>query len=419
MVGACDFRCIEQRGFSEGAGRVTIGMRKSLQETVDSDSLAVTKKEVREFQNVTKKLMRKNCVLSIIAALAAGFAVTSANAAAITPGDLVIYRVGDGSSALGTTATAVFLDEYTPLGSLVQSIVSPTTGVAAMTAGGNATTEGIISRSQDGNSLVFGGYRANVAAANPGAAAPGTVNRVIGTLNASGTLNTSIAVTDANGAMRSATTVDGSTYYISGASNVRYVGTPSGASTSTVIDARNSRQVNLSGNTVFAANGSTAITGKVQHYGTLPTGLTAATPVVSLATTDAVNGFALFDLNAGVAGDDTLYALSTVENLLRKYTFDGISWTASGSVAANSALNLAGYASGSTVNLYLTSSSTLFNFADASGYNAAINPGSFTTLATASANTGFRGIGLLVPEPTSLCLVAIGAGVALIRRRKV
>jgi hypothetical protein len=289
-----------------------------------------------------------------------------------------------------------------------------------MTATGNSTTEGIISRSQDGNSLVFGGYRANTGTAGIAAAAPATINRVVGTLNLSGTLSTAVAVTDANGAMRSATTVDGSTYYVSGASNVRYVGTPSGASTSTVVDARNSRQVNLSGNTLYAANGSTAVTGKVQHYGTLPTGLTVATPVVTLATADAVNGFALFDLDAGVAGDDTLYALSTVENLLRKYTFDGVNWTASGSIAASSALNLAGYVSGGTVNLYLTSSSTLFSFADASGYNANINAGSFTTLATAGANTAYRGIGLFtaVPEPTTLCLIMVGAGAALLRRRK-
>src|SRR5262245_35223006 len=62
--------------------------------------------------------------------------------AAITPGDLVIYRVGDGSAALGTTATAVFLDEYTTAGSLVQSIAMPTSGAGMFSAVGNATTEG-------------------------------------------------------------------------------------------------------------------------------------------------------------------------------------------------------------------------------------------------------------------------------------
>lgn len=388
---------------------------------VDTPSQGAKTIQVRAIKTEAKQLMKKYLIQTLLTLVAVGMAVTDSNAAAITAGNLVIYRVGDGTAALGTTATAVFLDEFTPVGSLVQSIASPTTGVSAMTATGNSSTEGVISRSQDGNSLVFGGYRANTGTAALAGATPATVNRVVGTLNLSGTVNTAVAVTDANGAMRSATTVDGTTYYVSGASNVRYVGTPSGASTSTVIDARNSRQVNLSGNTLFAANGSTAVTGKVQHYGTLPTGLTAATPVATLALADAVNGFALFDLNAGVAGDDTLYALSTVENLLRKYTFDGVNWIASGSVSANSALNLAGYASGSTVNLFLTTGTTLSSFSDASGYNANINAGTFTTLATAGANTAFRGVGLfpsVVPEPTSLALVGLGAGVAMLRRRK-
>src|SRR4051812_14807257 len=79
---------------------------------------------------------------------------SSTNAAPITPGDLVIYRVGDGAIALSTSATAVFLDEYTTSGSLVQSIPLGN-GVSAV---GNASTEGIISRSQDQSTLVFTAY---------------------------------------------------------------------------------------------------------------------------------------------------------------------------------------------------------------------------------------------------------------------
>ena len=46
--------------------------------------------------------------------------------AAFTPGNIVIYRVGDGTSSLVNTGNAVFLDEYTPSGTLVQSIALPT-----------------------------------------------------------------------------------------------------------------------------------------------------------------------------------------------------------------------------------------------------------------------------------------------------
>src|SRR5436190_14750865 len=45
---------------------------------------------------------------------------------AFTAGNLVVYRVGDGSASLNANAAAVFLDEYTASGALVQSIAMPT-----------------------------------------------------------------------------------------------------------------------------------------------------------------------------------------------------------------------------------------------------------------------------------------------------
>jgi hypothetical protein len=378
----------------------------------------------------TQKLQSTRCVsLSskpFFAVLLLGLIAGAAQAAPITPGNLVIYRVGDGTAALGTTATAIFLDEYTPGGTLVQSIPLPTSGGTAFTAVGNASTEGIISRSQDGTSLIFTGYQKAAGGTSPAADAYTVTPREIGTLTASGTFSipTTLindnALTTAN-TIRSATSVDGlSAFWVSTSSRVSYLGAPSPSGAGTVqIDARNSRQVNLSGNTLFAANGSTAITGKVQTYGTLPTGATAPTPVVTLTTADAVNGFALFDLD-GVAGDDTLYALSTVANQLLKYSLVGGSWVASGSISASGASNLAGYSSGSTVNLFLTTASTLYSEVDASGYNSSIT-GSPTSLATAGVNTAFRGVGMfpvVVPEPSVLSLGLVGAGLLALRRRR-
>lgn len=342
------------------------------------------------------------------------------HAATITPGNLVIYRVGSGgATTLGTGAAAVFLDEYTTSGTLVQSIPVPATGAGAMTAVGNATTEGIVSRSQDGTSLVFTGYRADVGTAALGATLPAAVNRVISTLSTSGVVDTSIGLTDATGVIRSAATTDGSVYYAGTAGSVRYVATPSGSATSTVIDARNSRQVVLSGGVVYASNGSTAITGKVQTYGTLPTGTTVANPIVSLATGDAVNGFVLFDLNDAIAGDDTLYALSTVANTILKYSFDGTTWTANGSVPAAGAANLTGLVSGGTVNLYLTTPTLLLPYTDSTGFNGALTGTVGTSIATAATNTGFRGLGVFpVPEPSITLLGLLGLGMLFRRNRR-
>lgn len=351
--------------------------------------------------------------LAIVAwAAAAGAAL----AGPITPGNLVVYRVGDGSAALGTTATAVFLDEYTTAGSLVQSIPLATSGGAALTAVGNATTEGIISPSQDGTMLVFTGYRRDVGLSNPGSATPATVNRVIGTITLAGTPDTSIGLTDPTGTIRSATTVDGSNYYISASGNfLRYVGTPGPAATSVQIDGRNSRQVNLYNNVLWASNGSTAITAKVQSYGVLPTTATAATPQINLTTADAVNGFIGLDLDPGVAGIDTIYLNSQVESRLRKYTFDGTNWIASGFISSSSG-NVTAQVVGNTVNVYITTNGALQTIADTSGYGGTL-AGTLTTLATAGTNTAFRGISFLLPEPTTLTLLIAGSLVLARRRR--
>lgn len=355
----------------------------------------------------------------ILVCAAAHLLVVAVYAAPITPGNLVIYRVGDGIAALGTTAAAVFLDEYTPLGGFVQSIPLPSSGASALTAVGNATTEGIMSFSQNGSTVIFTGYRKDVGGTNPSSDAPATTPRVIGTLNPStGLFDTSIALTDSTLVIRSATSTDGASLFYAGTSaGVRYVGSPGPAATSVLIDTRNSRQVLLDGNVLFASNGSTGTTNKVQHYGTLPIGTTTPTAVVTLATTDAVNGFALFDLSASVAGADTLYALSTVESRLRKYTYDGTSWTASGFISSTAA-DLNGIASGGTVSLFLTSGSTLFGLTDSSGYGGTLG-GSPTTLALAGGSTAFRGIIPTIPEPGAFAMLGLGlAGLAFWRRRR-
>ena len=136
---------------------------------------------------------------------------------AVTPGDLVVYRVGDGTAALSSAATAVFLDEYTPAGALVQSISVPSTGGAGeLTATGNSTTEGFLSRSADGQSLVIPGYQAAAGATSPAAATSAVDPREVATLSTSGAV--SIAATTSAfsaGNIRSAV-MDGSNIWMDG-----------------------------------------------------------------------------------------------------------------------------------------------------------------------------------------------------------
>ena len=127
-----------------------------------------------------------------------------------TPGDLVVYRVNSTTNA----ATAVFLDEYTPSGTLVQSIPISSTGSTALTASGTAGSEGQLTLSPDGSTLALTGY--NVAA---GGTTQGTDNGTVALVGVSGTATyyvlPSAQVVNSNN-IRSAV-VDGNNLYVTGA----------------------------------------------------------------------------------------------------------------------------------------------------------------------------------------------------------
>src|SRR5262249_31589783 len=162
----------------------------------------------------------------------------TAVAGPFTPGDLVIYRVGDGTGSLVNTGNAVFLDEYTPTGTLVQSIGMPTTAGGnqhQLIASGTATSEGLLTLSSDGRYLMLTGYARDLGGSGSVVTtASATVNRTVGRVDASGTVDTSTALTDfADGSNpRSVVSTNGTDIWLGGAAGgVRY--TTLGSTTST------------------------------------------------------------------------------------------------------------------------------------------------------------------------------------------
>src|SRR5262245_51726775 len=66
------------------------------------------------------------------------------------PGNLIVERIGDGSSALSSAAAAVFLEERAQNGALLQTISIPgaASGLnAALTVAGSAAADGHLNRS--------------------------------------------------------------------------------------------------------------------------------------------------------------------------------------------------------------------------------------------------------------------------------
>src|SRR5437016_14355127 len=116
----------------------------------------------------------------LFALLVLACAVSRGFAGAFSAGDLVVVRVGTGSAALSSSATAAFLDEFTTLGGSVQTIALPTSGSGAnqiFTLSGSATSEGFLTLSANAQYLTVGGYNNPVGTAT---ITSGIGNRVVG-----------------------------------------------------------------------------------------------------------------------------------------------------------------------------------------------------------------------------------------------
>jgi hypothetical protein len=372
--------------------------------------------------------MIKRVLLLAIAALGG---VATIFAAPFTPGNLVIYRIGDGGAGLSTAATAVFLDEYTPAGALVQSIPMPTAVNGAnriLTGSGSATSEGLLTLSSDGRYLMLAGYDAAIGTATVANTASATVNRVVGRVDGTATIDTTTALTDAYsgnsgtaGNPRGVVSTDGMNIWTSGngasvaSSGSRY--TTLGSTTSLQLSNTftNLRATNIFDGQLYTSAGLSAFRLGAVGSGTPTTNGQTITslpgfPVATGGNPLSPYQFFFADLNAGVAGVDTIYVADD-DNLangggVQKYSLVGGTWVANGVVGLAGTRGLTGSVSGSSVTLYLTTGTTYQTLTDTSGYNAA-NNGTLASLATATMNTAFRGIAFApaagaAPTPTSV-----------------
>jgi hypothetical protein len=323
---------------------------------------------------------------------------------AFIPGDIVVLRIGDGSAALTSAATAEFLDEYSPSGNLDLSITLPTTGsglAMPITASGTATSEGALSRSADGRYLVAVGY-----GAAPGTAsvASSSVPRVIGRIAANLTIDTTTSTSSFSGNnIRSAASVDGSGFWAAGA-NTGIVFLPFGNNSAGTIVASNNvnnRVVNVFDGQLYATSGSGTNTFKgVNAVGTGTPTSTGSSLTRLPGLTDTTNpsdySFFLADLNPAVPGDDTLY-IGDDSAGITKFSLVGGNWVENNAIGTGSDgyRGLTGAVVGNTVTLYATrqgnTSPGLYSIVDTTGYNQNMTA-SPTLLVSQPANQAFRGV---------------------------
>ena len=361
------------------------------------------------------------------ASLSVALTAAMAHGAAFSAGNLVVYRTGNGTVAVTNAPAPVFLDEYLPNGTLVQSIALPTAANGAnkpLIAQGDAALEGLLHRSADGKYLLLTGYNHQLGAPIPvDAGGNGTlaqtnaaiVNRTIGRVDAAGAIDTSTTISDSGqGSPRSAVSDNGTNLWVSHGSisggtdgAIRYTTLgATGASTIVTNSTTDPRTVNIFNGQLYLTTVGGSTNPPVHAIGAgLPvtTGQTTAGLTGVLGSTQRnVIDFFLADLDANVPGPDTLYVSGDNEAALTKYSLVESAWVSNGTVGttADDYRGITGVVNAGAVTLYATRANgtnpdSLVSLVDGTGYNS--GEGAFSaiapvTVATAGANTLFKGV---------------------------
>jgi autotransporter passenger strand-loop-strand repeat protein len=397
-----------------------------------------------------------------------------------TAGDLVISLVGDvannGTYTLDQ-ASPIFLQELTTSGTIVGTMVLPqeTTVVNGVTEYGisgeyGSASEGALQLSGDGQSLVIMGYGVNADAFNTGTiygtnalgqttSIPGgtvtAVPRVVADINYAGTVDTSTALYNVfnTNNPRSVTTVNGTTFYLSG-QGVKGDTTQGvffahdGATSATAIDtSTDTRFVSIQNGQLYVSRDSTqSATGgtNIATYGTtLPTGKTAPSVLPGISESVTLTAAEENTVNAGAVGtsvnlspENFFFASSTVlyvadggvpknggigDGGLQKWVYNGTTWqleytlsqglnlvnSTTATSGTSGLIGLTGTVVGGNVYLYATTEtvgetdqSYLYSIADT--LNSTTGAGeSFTQLMAAPADTIIRGISFAPTQATS------------------
>lgn len=341
-------------------------------------------------------------------------------------GNLVVVQVGDGSAALASSATVASLLEFTTAGSAVGGPLGlPTVGSGSnrrLTLSGTATSEGFLQRSADGNFLTIAGYDASVGTASITGAQGSAVARVVGRVDMNMVIDTSTALTEAvnPGNARSVVSSNGTDFWMAtSAGGVRYLTLGGVASTQLSTSPTNTRVAEVFGGQLYMS----ASSGAFQGVSTVGTGLqtTSGQTTTLLTGFPTTTGPSAYDFV--FANASTLYVADDRTNAngggIQKWVESGGTW----SLAYTLAVGTTG-ARGLTGALDGTGAFVLYATTTESNANRLVSVvdngvgSAFSLLATAPANTAFRGVEFApIPSPGTLALLGLSGLIAARRRR--
>ena len=288
---------------------------------------------------------------SIFSFLVAGaLLATTATAQFFTPGNVVVLRVGDPALTLSGAAAPVFLDEWnTTTNTLVQSLEIPNSQTNAMPSfaqRGFSSSEGGLTVSADGRYLIVAGYDRMIGSTDPSAELSATTNRVIARVDIlTGLIDTSTALIDAYDAttFRCATSLDGSSFWLSGTSStgsVRYATLGATSSQDIASSPSNVRWIDNHKGQLYITSASTGSSSQgVIEVGTgMPTTVGQTTTLLpGFPTAGVFNDGAPYDF--WFANDTTLYVADSAylgTNCgVQKWELAGGTWTRTYTIVVN------------------------------------------------------------------------------------
>jgi hypothetical protein len=340
--------------------------------------------------------------IAVLAASALLAIAGEASAGWFTGGNVVVLRVGDGTAPLNGNATAIFLDEYTPTGTFVQTLPLPTAPSGAnraCTNAGSSTAEGFLNVSSNGQYFVCVGYDAAPGTTGIAGTMSAVVPRVIARIDGGGNIDTSTALSDgfSGGNIRSAISDDGTRFWAAGSVGGSRFAASLGATTSTQLNSTlptNLRVINIFGGQLYVSSAS----GAFQGVSAIGTGL----PTTSGQTVTLLPGF---PTSSGPSAYDHFFASATTLYVaddrtgasgggIQKWTLSAGTWTLAYTLLVTTPAaptgvgcrGLTGIVVGGTTLLFATTTSgQLVRVVDTGAASAA------TILATAATNTAFRG----------------------------